>query len=247
MSAPLPPCFGIIPARYGSRRFPGKPLVNILGKPMFVHVYERASACPEMEKVYLATDDWRIEAAANAHCVPVIMTSPGHKSGTDRVNEAAEKLGLPEHCVVVNIQGDEPALDPKMISRLLAPFSDPKTRVTTPAGMITLDQAKDPNRVKVVRAGSGLALYFSRAKIPYDRAGDAPKYLGHIGLYAFRRDVLNAFSNMMQSPLEKMEKLEQLRLLEAGIPIHVVLTDYVSRGVDTPEDVAEIIEILENE
>ncbi|UCD90620.1 MAG: 3-deoxy-manno-octulosonate cytidylyltransferase [Desulfobacterales bacterium] len=165
----LPRCYGIIPARYGSTRFPGKPLADILGKPMFWHVFKRASQCNEIDQVVLATDDKRIATAAKTLDVPVVMTRSDHASGTDRVLEAAEKLNVPKNAVVVNIQGDEPAHEPAMLTELILPFTDPNVNVSTLAQKIDLNEAKNPDRVKVVLAKDGRALYFSRSLIPYHR------------------------------------------------------------------------------
>ncbi len=266
----FPTCYGIIPARYASSRFPGKPLADIAGMPMFWHVYQRAARCPEFCKVVLATDDARIAEAAHRLNVPCVMTRPDHESGTDRVYEAACLLGraeggasgaaLPDDAVVVNIQGDEPALDPRMLSQLVAPFraaeGGDRVRVATLAMTISAAEAASPDRVKVVTAANGDALYFSRAAIPFARddsaqTGDAaagPAYLGHVGLYAFRLEALRAFTQLPPSSLERREKLEQLRLLENGIPIRVVPTTYRTHGVDRPEDIGIIINLLgENE
>lgn len=234
----LPPCYGIIPARYQSHRFPGKPLADILGKPMFYWVYERACRCSLLKNVWLATDDERIFTAAQQLNVPVVMTDPNHPSGSDRIMEAAQQLGLEEDSVVVNIQGDEPALDANMPRLLVEPFADPSTQVTTLARIINASEAVNPDRVKVVRGQDGRALYFSRAKIPHIRDEEHADihYLLHIGLYAYRLSALKVFTSLPPSPLELVEKLEQLRLLEAGITIHVVLTDYDGFGVDRPED-----------
>lgn len=242
----FPACYGIIPARYKSHRFPGKPLADILGKPMFYRVYERAVACPLLKKVWLATDDRRIYDAAVALDVPVVMTDPDHPSGSDRIMEAARLLGLEDDAVVVNIQGDEPALDPDMLQKLVEPFASPDIRVTTLARIIDAQQAENPDRVKVVRAATGFALYFSRSKIPYIRDVDQPDtdYLLHIGIYAYRIAALKAFTSLPPSPLETIEKLEQLRLLESGIPIYVVMTDYQGFGVDRPEDLQLILQQL---
>ncbi len=240
----LPPCYGIIPARYASTRFPGKPLVEILGKPMFRHVFERASRCPALVRVVLATDDERIAAAAEAHGVPVVMTKSDHASGTDRVNEAAQLLGVPDDAVVVNVQGDEPALDPDMISRLVEPFADPAVQCATLAHPIGAERAAHPDQVKVVFTSSGDALYFSRAAIPHPRGEGGADFYGHIGMYAFRRGTLARFTALPQGMLERRESLEQLRLLENGIPIRVVLTEQGTRGVDRPEDVAAVAAML---
>ncbi len=246
-----PACFGVIPARYESSRFPGKPLADILGKPMFQRVYERAASCPELERVVLATDDQRIRAAAEERGVPVVMTRADHKSGTDRVLEAARILGLGDDAVVVNIQGDEPALDPAMLSELLAPFTNsesggPTAGVNTATLATPLDpeEAKSPDRVKVVVAKDGNALYFSRAPIPYAADGAPGSHLLHIGLYAFRMQALERFSELAPSPLEKREKLEQLRLLENGMDIRVVVTERRCHGVDRPEDIDTVCKLL---
>ncbi len=240
----LPPCYGIIPARYASTRFPGKPLVDILGKPMFRHVFERASRCPALKQVVLATDDERIVAAAREHGVPVVMTAAAHASGTDRVNEAAALLGVPDDAVVVNVQGDEPALDPAMISQLVAPFADPAVACATLAHPIGPERAAHPDQVKVVFTAAGDALYFSRAAIPHPRGADGAGFYGHIGMYAYRRRTLARFTALPQGRLERRESLEQLRLLENGIPIRVVLTEQGTRGVDRPEDVAAVAAML---
>ena len=234
----LPPCYAIIPARYKSARFPGKPLANILGKPMFYWVYERASQCQLMKKVCLATDDERIFDAAKKLDVPVVMTDPNHPSGSDRIKEAADILGLEDEAVVVNIQGDEPALDLNMPRKLVEPFTNPDIQVTTLARIIDSRQAENPDRVKVVRSAKGFALYFSRSKIPHIRDIEEKDtdYLLHIGLYAYRLSALKTFTSLPPSPLEKIEKLEQLRLLEAGMGVYVVMTDYQGFGVDRPED-----------
>ncbi|WP_432737764.1 3-deoxy-manno-octulosonate cytidylyltransferase [Maridesulfovibrio sp. FT414] len=239
-------CYGIIPARYDSSRFPGKPLADICGKPMFWHVWNRASKCPEMDKVVLATDSELIMEAAEKHGVPAVMTASTHTSGTDRVLEAAQKLGLPGDSVVVNIQGDEPCLAPEMLSELVSPFSDGSVRVTTLASPISAQEALSPDRVKVALAKDSRALYFSRAPIPYSHDDDG-NYLLHIGLYGFRMEALEAFAGMAVSPLEKRERLEQLRLLENGIPIHVTITAHSCHGVDRPEDLDTAIKILERE
>lgn len=245
--APLPECCGIIPARFESTRFPGKPLAEILGKPMFWHVYTRASQSPLLSQVVLATDSKRIAAAAKALNVPVVMTRPDHVSGTDRVLEAAEKMNIPDNAVVVNIQGDEPALHPDMITQLLKPFGESATRVTTLARRIDPSSARNPDQVKVVTARNGDALYFSRAPIPFAQKNGAGSYLGHIGIYAFRVDALKQFVKSAPSELEIIEKLEQLRLLENGIPIRVVLTEHISISVDRPEDIRKAEAALKSE
>ncbi|MDJ0781007.1 MAG: 3-deoxy-manno-octulosonate cytidylyltransferase [Desulfosarcinaceae bacterium] len=243
-----PTCIGVIPARFASSRFPGKPLADILGKPMFWHVYSRACRCGSLAKVVLATDDERIRRAAESLNVPVVMTRSDHPSGTDRVLEAARLLGLADapETVVVNIQGDEPALAPEMLAELVAPFGDPAVMTTTLAHAITPAECERTDQVKVVRSISGRALYFSRAAVPFRQAATTtPPYLGHIGIYAFRFHRLVQFAGLGPSPLEAAEKLEQLRLLENDMAIHVVVTRHRSIGVDRPEDLQRVRHLLE--
>lgn len=240
----LPECYGVIPSRYGSKRFEGKPLALIHGKPMFWHVYQRARQCPALSRVVLATDDDRILSAAEKWDVPAVMTRKDHVSGTDRVLEAATLIDVPENAVVVNIQGDEPVLEPDMLSSLVAPFSSPEVTTTTLACEIDEKEAMNPDRVKVVFGRDGKAIYFSRAPIPFHRDKKEKQYFGHIGLYAFRMAVLQKFVQLGPSRLEATEKLEQLRLMENGLPIHVVVTEHESIGVDRPEDLAIINKIL---
>lgn len=240
----IPPAYGIIPARYESTRFPGKPLADILGRPMFWHVYQRAIQCPLLGKVVLATDDNRIYSEACRYNVPVVMTGREHASGTDRVLEAAQMMGLPEDAVVVNVQGDEPMLEPAMLTELLEPFADPDIEVATLATKITREEAESPDQVKVLWTKGGSALYFSRALVPYPRSGEGGDFWGHIGLYAFRMRTLKRFVSLGVSALEQQEKLEQLRLLENDISIYVVPTTHRTCGVDRPEDIATVVKRL---
>ncbi len=240
----LPPCHGIIPARYQSVRFPGKPLADILNRPMIWHVFERARQCEALSSVVLATDDDRIRSAAQNLDIPVVMTRRDHPSGTDRVLEAANKLGLDADAVVVNIQGDEPALEPSMLTELVAPFSNPQIEVTTLARKISGREAQNPDWVKVVIAADRRAIYFSRSAIPFQRGATDHNFYGHIGIYALRMPTLNKFVGLDRSRLEITEKLEQLRLIENNIPIHVVETEYRSIGVDRPEDIETITKII---
>jgi 3-deoxy-manno-octulosonate cytidylyltransferase (CMP-KDO synthetase) len=240
-----PKCYGIIPARFDSTRFPGKPLADILGKPMFWHVYHQASKCPDLTQVILATDNDDIYNAANKLDVPVVMTRKDHASGTDRVLEAARQISAQPDEIVVNIQGDEPLLESEMLTSLLSPFSNPNVSVTTLASEIDLTDAKNPDRVKVIFAKNGNALLFSRALIPFPRNNDPKhKWYVHIGLYAFRMNTLETFVSLGPSQLETIEQLEQLRLLEHNIPIQVVTTYYNGIGVDRPEDLEKVREIL---
>ncbi len=240
----LPPCYGIIPTRYASSRFDGKPLALILGKPMIWHVYTRACLCTQLQKVILATDDERIFSMAESLGIPVLMTSTEHTCGTERVLEAARMLNVPDEGVVINIQGDEPALAPEMLSQLLEPFRSETVTVTTLAHEISEQEASDPDQVKVVLNNSGQALYFSRALIPFPRDGKNDGFLGHIGLYAFRMNTLKQFVSLAKGVLEKKEKLEQLRLLENGFSIDVVTTTHKGHGVDRPEDVAVVEKLM---
>jgi 3-deoxy-manno-octulosonate cytidylyltransferase (CMP-KDO synthetase) len=241
---PLPPCYGIIPTRYASSRFEGKPLALILGKPMIQHVYARACQCAHLRQVVLATDDSRIFSAAESLDIPVLMTSQDHTCGTERVLEAARLLSVPDDGVVVNIQGDEPTLEPEMLDALIAPFCLPETQVTTLARRINATEAENPNQVKVVMGRANQALYFSRLPIPFTQANGTGDYHGHIGIYAFRMKTLERFVALDKGVLERREALEQLRLLENNIPIHVVITTHTSHGVDRQEDIEIVEQIL---
>ena len=243
-----PRYYGIIPIRYQSSRFPGKPLADILGKPMLWHVYTRASQCDLLEKVVLATDDDRIYTVAEELGIPILMTAATHKCGTERVLEAALKLDIPEDGVVINIQGDEPALKPAMLSELLVPFASPDVQVATLAHDISYEEAQNPDQVKVVVRNDNTALYFSRYPIPFTRGGnETEKYLGHVGIFAFRMETLKKFVALQATPLERREKLEQLRLLENGFPITIVKTEHKCFGVDRPEDLEVVLKILSAE
>ena len=219
-------------------------MADILDKPMILHVYERARQCTRLSSVFLATDDDRIRIAAQKWDIPVVMTRKTHPSGTDRVMEAAAKLNLPTNSVVVNIQGDEPALEPAMLTQLVRPFCAADVQVTTLARKISAADVENPDLVKVVFAGDGRALYFSRSPIPYQREIQKDHYYGHIGIYAFRMKVLEKFVTLDQSRLEIIERLEQLRLLENNIDIHIVVTDHQTCGVDRPEDIETVSKII---
>lgn len=229
----------VIPARWASIRFPGKPLVTLAGKPLVQHVWERCCRSREAHRVIVATDDMRIAEAAFAFGAEVALTDPGHPSGTDRVAEVAENL--PRERVIVNVQGDEPLVDPKLIDRLIRLFeSDRKLQMATSASPIKdATEFADPNVVKVVTTSAGDALYFSRAAIPFDRdASGRGVPLRHHGLYAFERKFLLGYVRWKPTRLERLEKLEQLRALEHGARIRVVLTAHCPPGVDTPEQAA---------
>lgn len=233
----------IIPARYASQRFPGKPLAMLCGKPVIQRVYEQASKV--LDDVYVATDDDRIIQAVEDFGGKAVMTSPNHKSGTDRIEEAMEKIGG-EFDVVINIQGDEPFVDESQIRTLCQCFDDPATEIATlgkpfqsTQGIKMLD---NPNSPKLVTDLRGYALYFSRSVIPYQRNVEHSEwlkgftYLKHLGLYAYRREVLREVTKLPQSPLEVAESLEQLRWLQNGFRIKVGTTDIETVGIDTPDD-----------
>ena len=229
----------IIPARYASTRLPGKPLRDIAGKPMIVRVYERAIRAQRVHEVVVATDDERIRAAVEEHGGNAVMTRADHATGTDRLAEVAAQR--PDCDLIINVQGDEPLIDPAVIDALVAPFEhDAELMMATAKTEITdAAEMENPNNVKVVVDRTGNALYFSRARIPYARNAGAKVYK-HIGIYAYRRDFLLAYAKMAQTELECSESLEQLRALENGYRIRVVETDAVFIGVDTEEDLAAV-------
>lgn len=232
----------VIPARYASTRFPGKPLAVLGGKTVIQRVYEQAvSILPE---AYVATDDERILQAVEAFGGRAVMTRADHKSGTDRIQEAVEKIAT-DADVIINIQGDEPFIQPSQIETLMHLFDDPATQIGTLGKRFeTIDAVRNPNSPKIVADRRGFALYFSRSVIPYIRGIEANEWLSHypflkhLGIYAYRREVLAEVTRLPQSALEKAESLEQLRWLENGYRIRVGLTDVETVGIDTPEDLA---------
>jgi 3-deoxy-manno-octulosonate cytidylyltransferase (CMP-KDO synthetase) len=228
---------GVIPARYASTRLPGKPLVDIMGKPMIQHVYENAARSKTLEQLIVATDDERIMAAVAAFGGRAVLTSRDHNTGTDRVAEVVRGLDVE---VVVNIQGDEPFVHPGMIYEVVQPLlDDPALPMCTSMHAIT-DAAdhSNPNVVKVVIDLAGNALYFSRSLVPYPRKREGHRAFEHVGMYAYRKGFLLKYAGLPQTPLEKLESLEQLRVLEHGYRLRVVETrqDYIPLSVDTPED-----------
>ena len=239
---------GIIPARYDSKRLPGKPLVLIQGRPMIQHVYQRATQATTLERLVVATDDPRIQKAVAHFGGEVLMTSPEHQSGTDRVAEAARQLMLTDDAIVVNIQGDEPLLRAEMIDSLVQNLKEnsdfPMATLAYP-GTDKNDLA-DPGVVKVVIDARGRALYFSRSPIPACRDRSAPPpYYKHLGFYGYRNGFLQEFTKLSVGVLENLEKLEQLRALEHGFSISVVITPFDSISVDTPEDLVRVQKIME--
>lgn len=240
----------IIPARYQSNRFRGKPLAVICGKPMIQHVYERAMASPLLSKVAVATDDERIAEAVRGFGGEVVMTRDDHVSGTDRLAEAATILAIDEHDVVVNIQGDQPLFPSEIVEQVARPLlDDPALPMSTLIyKIIRPEEINDPNHVKTVFDRHGMALYFSRASIPFQRNPEeavSPTYYKHLGFYAYRKGFLLTFVSLPEGEWEKFEKLEQLRALEYGYGIKVVLTRHDSIEVDTPADAKRVEELCQ--
>ena len=235
----------IIPARWGSTRFPGKPLHLIAGKELLRRVWERCGKARTIDSVIIATDDMRIADAAFSWGAEVSFTSPKHRSGTDRIAEVAARAK--EFSIVVNVQGDEPLVEPRTIDRLVAKLrSDRALQIVTAAHPFSKsDDVDSPNQVKVVIDANGRALYFSRAAIPFVQGNATPaRFLRHQGIYGFRRAALLQFVKWKPSPLERAESLEQLRALENGVTLHVLVTKQGSAGIDTPEDAAELEKFL---
>ena len=241
----------VIPARYASTRFPGKPLADLGGKPMIQWVYEGAQRCPLIDRVLVATDDQRIAAAVTAFGGTAVMTRTDHPTGTDRLAEVTSEL---DSELIVNVQGDEPLIDPAMIETAVQPLLDNPVLAmgTLKTPLTSLEEFRNPNVVKVVTDQQGLALYFSRAPIPYPRdfVNELDTRWGelatakHVGLYVYRRDFLLRFPTLAPTPLEQQEKLEQLRALEHGYRIHVATTPLGVQGVDTPEDLERVRQLL---
>jgi 3-deoxy-manno-octulosonate cytidylyltransferase (CMP-KDO synthetase) len=235
---------GIIPARFRASRFPGKPLATIAGRPMLAHVIEGARRAKKLREVIVATDDERIAAAAAALGAPVAMTSPDHPTGTDRLAEAAAGLS---DAIVVNVQGDEPLIEGFVIDAAVEALeADAEAPMATVVHPLEADALADPNRVKVVLDLRSRALYFSRSPIPYRRAdGPAPRWLQHVGLYAYRRPFLERFPGLAPGEAERAEGLEQLRALEHGFAIRcAVIEGWRSVPVDVPADVAKVEALL---
>jgi 3-deoxy-manno-octulosonate cytidylyltransferase (CMP-KDO synthetase) len=241
----------VIPARYASTRFPGKPLADLCGKPMIQWVCERSASCELVDRVIVATDDKRIARAVDSFGGDVVMTRSDHPTGTDRLAEVAAAL---DDELIVNVQGDEPLIDPAMIQAAVAPLladgAIPMGTLKTP--LTSMEEYLNPNVVKVVTDQQGFALYFSRTPIPYPRDFNDdleqrwPELATakHIGLYVYRRDFLIKYPHLQATPLESQECLEQLRALEHGYRIRVAETDLVGQGVDTPEDLERVKAIL---
>ncbi len=234
---------GIIPARYASTRFPGKPLAMLAGKPVIQRVYEQVKSV--LDDVYVATDDQRIFDTVMSFGGKVVMTSANHKSGTDRIEEAVQKIGG-DYDVIVNIQGDEPFIQASQIRTVCSCFDDANTQIATLGKPFTremgIDAIENPNSPKIVIDNNHYAMYFSRSIIPFIRGKEKEEwveyypFLKHIGLYAYRKNILDEITSLPQSSLEKAESLEQLRWLQNGYRIKVGLTDVETIGIDTPAD-----------
>ena len=239
----MPEVLAVIPARWESTRFPGKPLADLAGKPLVWYVCERAREARLVNRVAVATDDERIAAAVREFGGEAVMTSTDHASGTDRVAEAVRTLGGD---IVVNLQGDEPLIPPVVIDAVVERIARDDSIVCATAAAPVADEAEyaDPSAVKVVLDCDGRALYVSRAPIPHDRDVGFGGALVHTGIYAFRRDFLDVFTGLEPTPLEEREKLEQLRMIEHGYRIGVVVSDYRATGVDTPADLDRVRRII---
>jgi 3-deoxy-manno-octulosonate cytidylyltransferase (CMP-KDO synthetase) len=236
----------LIPARFGSTRFPGKALADIWGKPLIQRVYEQARLVQGLHAIQVATDDTRIKDVVEGFGGQAVMTRSDHPSGSDRLAEAAQILGLDRRDVVINIQGDQPVFPPLLIGQMTADLAqDAAALMVTPARRLADPElARNPNVVKVVFDYRGRALYFSRSPLPYWRDGARPYFYKHIGMYAYRVEFLQKFVRLSPGRWEQAEKLEQLRALEHGYPIHVVETDEDTLEVDTPEDLVRVEEYL---
>jgi 3-deoxy-manno-octulosonate cytidylyltransferase (CMP-KDO synthetase) len=250
MTAKETPVVAVIPARYAARRFPAKPLVDLLGKTMIQRVYEQVGKARLVDSVIVATDDERIAASVHEIGGIVVMTDPSLPSGSDRVAAAAAGI---EAGIIVNVQGDEPLIPPGMIDETVQTLLEtPEAGVATPARrIIDPDELVNSNVVKVVRARNGAALYFSRSPVPYVRGSEDIRqwpglhdFLKHFGLYVYRREVLERFVQFEPGILERIEQLEQLRFLENGIRIQIAETEYDSVPVDTPEDAERVRSVL---
>ncbi|MBN2727499.1 3-deoxy-manno-octulosonate cytidylyltransferase [Candidatus Mcinerneyibacteriota bacterium] len=232
----------VIPARMASTRLPGKPLHPVCGKPLIRWVYEGVAQASLIEEIIVATDDERIVETVSSFGGKAVLTGTHHQTGTDRICEVVRKFGK-DYDIIVNVQGDEPLIRGESVDQVIWPVAGGKAPVATPVIPLEEGEADDPNSVKVVMDAEGYALYFSRSPIPYVR-GEKPNFFKHVGLYVFEKEFLLEFSSWKQTPLEKSEMLEQLRILEMGYKIKTVEWDERLHGVDTPEDVKVVEGIL---
>lgn len=235
----------LIPARYGSTRLGGKPLMEICGKPVLQHVFERCRECIDIDDIYVATDDKRIVELCDKIGAKSVLTSKDHKSGTDRLYEAAVKLGLDKDDIIINVQGDQPLVNPKSVDDAVQPFDTGSPLMSTLAYKIRdKREITDPKDVKVVFTKTGKALYFSRSQIPFPRDGETDFYFKHLGIYVYKMSFLKEFTSLPKSDLEDIEKLEQLRVLEYGFDIDIVVTEYDSPEVDLESDIERIENLI---
>jgi 3-deoxy-manno-octulosonate cytidylyltransferase (CMP-KDO synthetase) len=240
---PINKVVGIIPARWGSTRFPGKALHGIAGKPLIRHVWERCVEADCFDQIVIATDDMRIAEVGFNFGAEIALTAADHPSGTDRVAEVARKLK--KATIVVTVQGDEPLVDPSLLQRLVRKLADNRNLpIVTAATPISLEDSLSEHNVKVVMDRLGNALYFSRSCIPFRRGTNEVKTFKHLGIYGFRRKALLDFVRMSPGALEQAEQLEQLRALENGLKIRVVVSENNSIGVDTPDDATEVERLI---
>ena len=231
----------VIPARFASTRLPGKPLKLIAGVPMICRVYDRAKQAWTVDKTLVATDDERIASAVTDYGGEAVLTDKKHPTGTDRLAEVAIKF--PDYELIINVQGDEPLIEPELINQLALAFQDATLQMATVATPIGAEEQSNPNNVKVVMDKNDFALYFSRSLVPYPRKEGVVTVYKHIGIYAYKRDFLLNFAKMPPTPLEQTESLEQLRVLENGYKIKVIKSNYKFIGVDTEEDLRLVNEI----
>ncbi len=238
----------VIPSRFGSSRFEGKPLALIAGKPMIQHVYERASRAKNITDIVVATDDNRISDVVKGFGGEVVMTSDDIRSGTDRVAAVADAMGLDDDDIVINVQGDQPLLDYRTIDELVSPLIDDKSieMSTLAYKIIKEEELSNPKDVKVTFDNNGFALYFSRSKIPYGRDTSDYDVYKHLGFYAYTKRFIDIFKDLPEGRLENLEKLEQLRVLEFGYKMKIIITRYDSPEVDLPEDIVMVEKILQN-
>jgi 3-deoxy-manno-octulosonate cytidylyltransferase (CMP-KDO synthetase) len=234
----------VIPARLASTRLPRKMLREVAGEPLIIRVYNAVRACSLLDEVLVATDSDEIAQICRERCCNVQMTSSSHRSGTERVHEVSKLVPAD---VYINVQGDEPLTRPEHLLALIELMSDPKIVVGTLKTAAKAADVKNPNVVKVVTDATGKALYFSRAAIPHDRDSTGAAYFKHLGFYAYRKPALDRFTSLPESSLELAEKLEQLRFLENGIPIHLQQTPFDTIGIDTEDDLKRVEETLRSE
>ncbi len=234
----------IIPARLASTRFPKKILADIQGFPMVIATAKRVE---KIDRVAIAADTHEVVQLAHDYGFEAVLTSDKHQSGTDRINEAASKLKLDKEEIIINVQADEPFIEESVVKSVIQRAKNTQAMITSACKKISFEQAKDPNLVKVILDAHHDAIYFSRSIIPYDREGGFDGYFGHLGIYAFRKEMLERFCTLSNAPLEHIEKLEQLRALYHGYKIAMVEVQSQSFGIDTPEDLKKALDFFRHE